>query len=73
MRDKLRAHMPKCLAELKPKPRKPTKPRITIATLNARLEEAARDIERLARNMPAWGPALSSAAERVREKKIDSD
>lgn len=66
------AYMPKCLADVKvpPKPKRENAAQEKARNLlNKKLEAAAREIEALARNMPSWGPALSSAAERVRSKK----
>lgn len=68
-------HMPACLANVKapPRPKKESAARADAwKALNTKLEEAAREIEALARNVPSWGPALSSAAERVRAKKLEA-
>lgn len=66
------AHMPECLEGVKapPRPRKETAKEVEVRSLiNKKLEEAAREVEALARNFPNWRPALSSAAERIRAKK----
>lgn len=67
-------YMPKCLADVKapPRPKRETAARADARkALNKKLEEAAREIEHLARTFPKWGPALSSAADRVRSKKVE--
>lgn len=69
-------HMPACLVDAKAPARKRPESRAQAAArhaLNAKLEEAAREIEALARNVPNWKPALSSAAERVRAKKLKAN
>lgn len=67
-------HMPACLENLQ-LPQKKRRETAAVAAarkaLNARLEDAAVEIEKLSRDMPNWRAALSSAAERVRAKKIN--
>lgn len=67
--------MPTCLANAKAPPREKKESAARAdarKALNAKLEEAAREIEALSRSVPNWKAALSSAAERVRSKKCEA-
>lgn len=71
-RERPKLQMPACLANIKEvRPKRESAARAEARRLlNAKLEEAAKEIEALKRSVPNWGPALSSAAEKVRSKKI---
>lgn len=69
-----KAHMPACLVSAKvihPKRESASMARARKA-LNASLEEVAQEVEALARNVPNWKVALSSAAARIRAKKLEA-
>lgn len=68
-------HMPACLTNITTPPQQKRESAAVNAArraLNRALEDAALEIEALARNFPSWAPALSSASQRVRARKLET-
>jgi hypothetical protein len=77
MKQRPELHIPACLTNITTPPQQKQKRESAAVNaarraLNRALEDAALEIEALARNFPSWAPALSSASQRVRERKLET-